>query len=463
MSEQENVLSTEQRAKVKKLRPRLIIACTLLAGLIFAADLSVPLGVAGGVPYVSLVLLSVWFPRHLHVVLAAAAGTVLTVAGFFLSPPGGPLWIVLFNRALALFTIWVTAGLGIRYRIALLKSKAKNRAMLNAVPDLLIVMSRDGTYLDWKAGENTTPLVPPEEFLGRNITEILPAEVAEQALRHIRESLATGRTQLFVYELLQDDETHSFEARISPCGIDEVLILIRDITESKEQEQSLRDLSHRLLRLQDEERRRIARELHDSSAQSLAALAINLSILKQRISTPDPVARKALADSNALAKQCSLEISNLSHLLHPPLLDEAGLSHALRSYAHGITLRNGIRVDLNLSPQLEKAGQLPRDIETAVFRVAQECLTNIQRHADSATAQVRIELDSTHVRVEAGDQGRGIPPEKLKTPRRLTAYRGLGIPGMRERVRQLGGTFQIDTSPRGTKVTVTIPLQEDRK
>ena len=457
------MLSTEQRAKVKRLRPRLIIVCTLLAGLIFAVDLSFPLGVAGGVPYVGLVLLSVWFPRHLHVVLAAAAGTVLTVAGFFLSPPGGPLWIVTFNRALAFFIIWVTAGLGIRYRVALLKSEAKNRAMLNAIPDLLIVMNREGIYLDWKEGENTAPRVPPEEFLGRNISDILPAKTAEQALHHIRQTLDTGRTQFFVYELLQDDETHSFEARISPCGENEVMILIRDITESKEQEQSLRDLSHRLLRLQDEERRRIARELHDSSAQSLAALAINLSLLKQRISTPDPVAQKALSDSTTLAKQCSREISNLSHLLHPPLLEEAGLSHALRSYADGIAHRSGIRVDLTFSPQLEKTGRLPRDIETAVFRVAQECLTNIHRHADSDTAQVRIELDSTHVRMEAGDQGRGIPPEKLKPARRLTAYRGLGIPGMRERVRQLGGTFQIDTGPRGTKVTVTIPLQEDRK
>ena len=463
MSEQEKVLSTEQREKVKKLNPKLIIASTLLAGLTFAVDLSVPLGVAGGVPYVSLVLLSVWFPRHLHVVLAAAAGTVLTVAGFFLSPPGGPLWIVLFNRGLALFIIWVTTGLGICYRIALLKSKARNRAMLNAVPDLLIMMSRDGTYLDWKEGENTVPVVPPEEFVGRNITEILPRAVAEQALHHIRQSLDTGRTQLFVYELMQDGETHSFEARINSCGVDEVLILIRDITESKEKEQSLRDLSHRLLRLQDEERRRIARELHDSTAQTLAAVAINLSILKQRISTPDPVARKALADSTALAKQCSREISNLSHLLHPPLLEEAGLSHALRSYTDGITLRSGIRVDLKLSPQLEKAGQLPRDIETAVFRVAQECLTNIQRHADSATAQVHIEMDSTQIRVETGDQGRGITPEKLKPARRLTAYRGLGIPGMKERVRQLGGTFRIDSSPQGTKVTVTIPLQENSK
>ena len=216
---------------------------------------------------------------------------------------------------------------------------------------------------------------------------------------------------------------------------------------------NLRELSARLLQLQDDERRRIARELHDSVGQTLAALAMNLSAVRLDFERIAQTA-SALVDSENLVRDMSTEVRTISHLLHPPLLDEAGLSSALRWYVEGFAVRSKIKVDLDLP---EDFGRLPRESETAIFRVVQECLTNIHRHSGSPVAKIRLRHRDHEVLVEIADKGKGIPPEKQEHLSSAGAP-GVGIRGMRERVRQLGGTLEINSNGTGTVVIVKLPV-----
>jgi signal transduction histidine kinase len=219
--------------------------------------------------------------------------------------------------------------------------------------------------------------------------------------------------------------------------------------------QGLGDLTARLLQLQDDERRRIARELHDSAGQSLTALALNLSNLGTEIERFTKSA-KTVSDSVVLVNDMSRDIRTISYLLHPPLLDEAGLASALRWYIRGFTERSGIKVDLELPEDFDR---LPRDMETAIFRLVQECLTNIHRHSESPTAAIRINHSNGEVRIEVQDQGKGIPPDK-KLELLSAGTPGVGIRGMRERLRQLGGAMEInsDGNGSGTQVVVRLPV-----
>jgi signal transduction histidine kinase len=219
--------------------------------------------------------------------------------------------------------------------------------------------------------------------------------------------------------------------------------------------QSLRDLTARLLHFQDEERRRIARELHDSVGQTLAALSMNLSSVGADIRRLTKTAA-AVEDSEALVKDMTTDIRTISYLLHPPLLDEAGLTAALRWYVEGLTARSEIRIDLEVP---ENLGRLPKDLETAIFRVVQECLTNVHRHSGSPVAEICLSQSADDVQLEVRDKGKGISPEKLSEMASSGAP-GVGIRGMRERIHQLGGSLEISSagSGKGTVVLVTLPV-----
>jgi signal transduction histidine kinase len=219
---------------------------------------------------------------------------------------------------------------------------------------------------------------------------------------------------------------------------------------------NLGELSARLLHLQDEERRRIARELHDSVGQTLAALSMNLAAVGADI---EKLAKTAsvITDSAALVNDMSTDIRTISYLLHPPLLDEAGLSSALTWYVRGFAERSKIDIDLQIP---EGFGRLSRDLETAIFRVVQECLTNIHRHSGSAVARIVIAHSDGHVRVEVEDKGKGISSQKRsEITSSPTGTPGVGIRGMRERLRQLGGALDIrsDGEGKGTIVTARLP------
>jgi signal transduction histidine kinase len=222
-----------------------------------------------------------------------------------------------------------------------------------------------------------------------------------------------------------------------------------------EQSEQLRELSNRLLRTQDDERRHIARELHDSAGQIVAALGMNLASVVQQV-RQNPALANAIQEGQQLVQELSKEIRTTSYLLHPQLLDENGLSEAIPWYIQGLTKRSGLSMELNIS---ENFGRLPAEMELAVFRIVQECLTNIHRHSGSKTARIRLLRDDESISLQIQDEGNGMPAEKLAEIQGQRS--GVGITGMRERVRHLGGAMSIESDDRGTKISVAFPLPTD--
>jgi signal transduction histidine kinase len=233
------------------------------------------------------------------------------------------------------------------------------------------------------------------------------------------------------------------------------LQIIESSSELETAKQDLGELAGRLLNLQDEERRRIARELHDSVGQTIAALSMNLSAVGADLERLQRAA-DTIADSAALVDGMGTDIRTISYLLHPPLLDEAGLSSALRWYIRGFAERSKIKVHFDFP---EDFGRLPQDLEIAIFRVIQECLINIHRHAESPVAMVRLTRSLNEVCVEVEDHGKGIPEEK-KREMDSHGLLGVGMRGMRERLRQLGGSLEVISPGEGQGTTVVARLPD---
>ncbi len=231
----------------------------------------------------------------------------------------------------------------------------------------------------------------------------------------------------------------------------------RDITERVRAEEELQLLSGKLLRLQDEERKRIARELHDTTGQNLVALATMLDGLRGTIPSVERKSRNLLSNCEALTNQCIREIRTLSYLLYPPMLDQAGLEDAIRDYVDGFIKRSGIQVELEISP---KVGRMAPDVELALFRIVQESLTNIQRHSGSHQARIRIHRNSDVV-LEISDPGRGLAGNLQEEQEKVRFKGGVGILSMQERVNLIGGQLHIESTNRGTVVRVSIPLRGD--
>ena len=224
--------------------------------------------------------------------------------------------------------------------------------------------------------------------------------------------------------------------------------------ELRRDEESLRQLSGRLLQLQDEERRRIARDLHDSTGQKLVALSLDLTVLNACAPDLPPKASAAVNECLVLAEQISSEIRTLSYLLHPPLLDEVGLASAVQWYIDGFTRRSNIRINLDFPPQVPR---LKHELEITFFRILQEALTNVHRHSGSKVATVRFVLDHDGVTLEVKDSGRRAERTSLGPSGELVGTLGVGIRGMQERVRQLGGRFEVSSNSGGTTIRATLP------
>lgn len=219
------------------------------------------------------------------------------------------------------------------------------------------------------------------------------------------------------------------------------------------QSEQVRELSRRLLQAQDEERRHIARELHDSAGQTLTVLGMSLAQLVQKASRNDPELANDAEAIQGMIQQLHRDIRTAAYLLHPPLLDESGLYSALTWYIQGLVEHSTLQINLEIARDF---GRLPRDMELVVFRLVQECLTNIHRHSGSKTASIRIVRVASQVTVDIRDRGHGVSQQRLAEIQ--SGGSGVGIRGMRERLRQFGGKLKMDSDSRGTRIFVTIPL-----
>ncbi|HXN29718.1 MAG TPA: sensor histidine kinase [Candidatus Acidoferrales bacterium] len=245
----------------------------------------------------------------------------------------------------------------------------------------------------------------------------------------------------------------------------EALSKARDELEKRVQERTveleranegLRDLSARLLKLQDDERRRLARELHDSAGQNLAALAMTVARMEDEAKRDPAQLSQTLREARDLIDSLSQEIRTTSYLLHPPMLDEFGLASALGCYLEGLEQRSGLSIQLNVPADF---GRLAPEVELAIFRLVQECLTNIHRHSGSKTAVIRINREPDKIYAEVQDHGKGMSPERFAEVQSQGAGVGVGIRGMRERVRQARGELTVDSSALGTTIAAIFPAK----
>jgi PAS domain S-box-containing protein len=334
--------------------------------------------------------------------------------------------------------------------------------LLELANDAIIVRDVDSVILYWNGGAQKTYGWTPAEACGNVTHQFLKTEFPEPLDQVYEKLYKVGSWEGELVHSTRDGkrivvasrQVLQRDAQGRTIGI---LEINRDVTPRKQAEEALRNLSARLLQLQDEERRRIARELHDSTGQSLAALVIHLSAVSAKIADVDPSAAELLREAILLSQKASDETRTLSYLLYPPTLDYAGLRSALEWYIEGFTQRSKVKVELNVSVG---ADRLPEIVETTLFRIVQESLTNIFRHSGSDTASVQIEVRSGNVRLEVADNGKGIAEEIMATLNSSGGQLGVGIRGMRERVRQLGGWLQIRSGPGGTTIIVTLPATE---
>jgi PAS domain S-box-containing protein len=461
---------------------------------------------------------------------------------------------------------------------ALHETERRNRAMLRTIPDLMFLMSKEGVFLDYHARNSDLLYVPPNQFLGKNIKEVVPTQLAATFESCFERALESGETQICEYDLEMKRGRRWYEARIVPCdattllsvildvterrqleddlrqarrefetlvdnspgvisrldpnlrfiyvspslqgmsgtspelilgktpsearfpdcgtsdfeescreafakkrtivwkavangrkhririipelspdgAVESVMSIIEDLTERLRTEQELRTLTARLFDLQDNERRRIARELHDGAAQNVFALMICLDNLQRQVAGGIGDTKGIIEDCKSLAGQSLQELRTLSFLLHPPILDRAGLVVGIRWFVDGFSKRSGIRVELNA---LQDIGRLPSEIETALFRIVQESLTNVHRHSGSETASVRLVRKAGELRLEISDRGRGML-QSMDPASQEIPQPGVGIPGMRQRLLHLGGRLEIESNECGTTIVAVVPAPE---
>ena len=335
---------------------------------------------------------------------------------------------------------------------------SERATLLDLANDAILVRALDDTLTYWNRGAERLYGWKSEEVLGRPVQEILQTEFPQPLSEIKAQILREGSWEGELGHSQRDGSRIFVSSRWTlwsdpggkPLGF---LELNTDITERKRAEESLRSLSARLLTMQDDERRRIARELHDSAGQVLVALALNLASLKQDAKSQGERAERVYNESLELLHRLTQELRTMSYLLHPPLLEEAGLPAAIRWFAEGFATRTNIGVEVDIAADLPRMSQ---ETEMAIFRLVQEALTNVHRHSGSASAAVRLIEDAENVVVEVEDRGKGMPSEITNSAQAGNV--GVGLQGMRERIRQVGGRLEIRSGQGGTNIVAVLPL-----
>jgi PAS domain S-box-containing protein len=371
-------------------------------------------------------------------------------------------------------------------------------SIVDSSDDAIISKTLEGVITSWNAGAERLFGYTAKEAIGQHISMIIPLDRRDEETTILARLSQGERINHFdTTRVRKDGTTLDISMSISPVmdsagKIIGVSRIARDITGRKrverelyeseqrfrtladaldtqvqfrtqelrrrnaeilQQSDQLRDLSGRLMFAHDEERRRIARELHDSTGQNLAALGMTLARLENDAKRDPTRLSKSIKDAQDLIQNLTAEIRTTSYLLHPPMLDEMGLPFALRWYTEGLAERSTISVELKIPDDL---GRLAPEVELAIFRLVQECLTNIHRHSGSKTAVIRIAREPDKIYAEVEDHGKGISPERLAE---IQQGVGVGITGMRERVRQSHGELTIDSNVLGTKITAIFPAK----
>jgi PAS domain S-box-containing protein len=340
-------------------------------------------------------------------------------------------------------------------------------ALVDSSDNAIISKDLDGVIRTWNTGAQRLFGFTPEEAVDQPITIIVPPELRgeeNQILRRLREGERIDHLE--TNRLTKNGSRVHVSLIISPVKESQgriigASLIARDISERQRAKQVLKgaELSGRLLQVQDQERRRIARELHDGLGQLLAAISMNVGRVMKEKAKLSPDTARCVEENSHLVEQDVIEIRTLSYLLHPPMLDELGLAAALKSYTQGFAERSKISVHLDLTSDLE---QLPKDHELCLFRIAQECLTNVHRHSGSSTAMVRLTRTSNGIELEIKDEGCGL--DKHFQARLASGENvGVGFRGMQERVTQIGGSLTVHSNSHGTSVLVALPtLQKVR-
>ena len=344
------------------------------------------------------------------------------------------------------------------------RAHSEQARLLDLSSDAIFVRDQADRITYWNKGAWELYGYTREEALGRVPHELLRTEFPEP-LENIRQQL--DRDDRWTGELvhIKKDGTQIVVATRWVLERDThgnrrcILETNTDITQRRQTERAFKEkeFSTRLLQLQDEERRRIARELHDGVGQLLVAMKMNVSRIVDEKSNLSLDAARCVEENSNLIDQVSKDIRTMSYLLHPPLLDELGLTSALRWYIEGFAERSKIAASIELAADLPR---LPREQELCLFRIAQECLTNIHRHSGSSTALVRLWRTPSEIKMEVGDAGRGFDQE-IRSKIASGESAGVGLRGMQERVKQIGGTLGISSNGTGTSVLVVLPLTEE--
>lgn len=342
------------------------------------------------------------------------------------------------------------------------------RLLVDQITDYAIfLLTPTGEVETWNPGAERFKGYRAEEIIGKHFRNFYPEQEQKSGKPEyeLRVAAATGRFEDEGWRVRKDGSR--FWANVIITAIRDAqgrLIgygkVTKDLTERKRAEEQLRELSRRLLKAQEDERSRLGRDLHDTVGQYLVAVKMALDGLETRDHFDESQTRKQIKDCTASLERAIQEVRTLSYLLYPPMLEETGLPSAIRWHLEGFSKRSGIKATYEITDDITR---LPKDVELALFRVFQESLTNVHRHSESENVHIRLAIDDGKAVLEIRDHGKGMPPTSLASHSDSFGTLGVGIRGMRERIRQLNGKLEITSTSEGTTVKASVPLNQSQE